>query len=203
MPDAKSKLTDDLVKLRDLASSGPLTLGGFLDALNARGHAFVCLILAIPFLTPIPMPGLSIPFGIMIVVSAVSLAAGIPPWIPSGWRRKQLPAEMLIKALDLALKVFRKIEFLVKPRGRIFVRFPGVTRLSGIAMAICGGLLALPLPPGTNFPPALGVVLVAIGVLEGDSILLGLGYLVVAINALVFGSVTIFGFEFVSGLWHK
>ncbi len=197
------RLSDSLSNLRDLAASGPLTLGRFLDALNARGHAFVCLVLGFPFLTPIPLPGVSIPFGVMIVVVAVCMAAGLPPWMPVSWRDKKLPAELVVKAIEFALKVLRKIEFLIKPRGQIFMKFPGVTRISGLAMAFCGGILALPLPPGTNFPPALGVVLIAMGVLERDSIVLGLGYLVAAINATVIGSIAIFGFEYVASLWHN
>jgi hypothetical protein len=197
------RLSDALSNLRDLAASGPLTLGRFLDALNARGHAFVCLVLGFPFLTPIPLPGVSIPFGVMIVVVAVCMAAGLPPWTPASWRDKKLPAELVVKALEFALKVLRKIEFLIKPRGQIFMKFPGVTRISGLAMAFCGGILAMPLPPGTNFPPALGVVLIAMGVLECDSVILGIGYLVAAINATVIGSIGLFGFEYVARLWHS
>ena len=197
------RLSDALVQLRTLATAGPLTFGGLLDALNSRGHAFVCLVLGFPFLTPVPLPGVSIPFGIMIVVVAFCMVAGLPPWMPTMWRGKVLPAELVLKVIDFALKVLRKIEFLVRPRGQIFMKFPGVMRVSGLAMAFCGGILALPLPPGTNFPPALGVVLIAIGVLESDSIVLGLGYLVAAINATVVGSITLFGFEYVSGLWHN
>ncbi len=197
------RLSDALTKLRDLAASGPLTLGRFLDALNARGHAFVCLVLGFPFLTPIPLPGVSIPFGVMIVVVAFCMAAGLPPWMPASWRAKELPADKVVKAIEFALKVLRKIEFLVRPRGQMFMRFPAVTRISGLAIAFCGGILALPLPPGTNFPPALGIVLIAMGVLERDSVVLGVGYLVAAINATVVGSIAIFGFEYVAGLWHN
>ncbi len=198
-----SRLSADLERLRDLAESGPLTLGGLVDALNARGHAFMCLILGFPFLTPIPLPGVSIPFGVMIVIAAVSMSAGVPPWVPAAFREKELPRAQVSKALGFSLSVLRKVEFLVKPRGRIFLRFPGVVRMAGVAMAACGLLLALPLPPGTNFPPALGIVLVAIGVLEGDSIVLGLGFLVAVINVSVFGAVSVFGFDYVRSLWHK
>lgn len=203
MRDGDTRLSGDLERLQALAEAGPLTLGALIDALNARGHAFVCLILAFPFLTPIPLPGVSIPFGVMIIVAAVSMAIGVPPWVPARLRKKELPREQVAKALGFSLRILRKVEFLVKPRGEMFLRFPGLVRMAGIAMAICGFLLALPLPPGTNFPPALGVVLVAIGVLEGDSIVLGLGLIVAMINAAVFGAVSVFGFDYIRGLWHK
>jgi len=139
----------------------------------------------------------------MIVVVAFCMAAGLPPWIPAAWRGKELPADLVVKAIEFALKVLRKIEFLVRPRGQFFMKFPGLTRISGLAMVFCGGILALPLPPGTNFPPALGVVLISMGVLERDSIVLGLGYLVAAINATIVGSIAVFGFEYVASLWHN
>jgi hypothetical protein len=143
------------------------------------------------------------PFGILIVIAGISMALGIPPWIPSWLRRRAIPQEMLVKVIGMALKVLQKIEFLVKPRGAAFIHFPGLNRVSGLAMAFCGALLALPLPPGTNFPPALGIALVALGVLERDSIVLLLGYLVTCLNATLFGSVAFFGFESITNLWHK
>ncbi len=200
---SESRLSDDLKRLRDLAAAGPITLGAFLEELNARGHAFVCLVLAFPFLTPIPLPGLSVPFGLMILMVSFCMGIGIPPWVPNGLKQKQVPSDVLVKALNLTLKVLDRVEFLVKPRGQIFVRFPGIGQLSGAAIAFCASLLSLPLPPGTNFPPALGIVLVSLGFLEGDSVVLLLGYLVVALNAALFGSVAVFGFETVLGLWHK
>ncbi|MEY4631427.1 MAG: hypothetical protein RIQ81_1547 [Pseudomonadota bacterium] len=197
------RLSGELAALRDMAELRPLTIGDFLAVLNTRGHAFLCLVIGFPFLTPVPLPGVSVPFGLLILIAGISMAAGVAPWIPGWLARKKIPQEIMVKALGITLKVLQKVEFLVKPRGAVFLQLPGLNRLSGLAMAFCGGLLALPLPPGTNFPPALGIVLVALGCLERDSLLLGLGYMVTMLNAAMFGFVAFFGFESVTRLWHN
>ena len=197
------RLSGELANLREMALKGPLTIEQFLAVLNARGHAFLCLVIGFPFLTPVPLPGVSVPFGVLIVIAGVSMAFGVPPWIPGWLGRKSIPQDLLVKVIGIALKVLQKMEFLIKPRGAAIIHMPGLNRVSGIAMAFCGGLLALPLPPGTNFPPALGIVLVALGVLERDSIVLLLGYLVTVLNVTLFGSVAFFGFETIANLWHK
>lgn len=179
-----------------------MTFGEFLDELNHRGHAFLCLVLGFPFLTPLPLPGLSVPFGILILIVSFCMMVGIPPWVPKFLAQKKLPQAPLVKALGFAEKILARLEYLVRPRGAFFVRFPGIKRIAGLAIAACGALLALPLPPGTNFPPALAIVLVAIGVLERDSVVLGLGLLVTVINLLIFSAITVFGFEYLVGLWH-
>lgn len=179
-----------------------MTFGEFLDELNHRGHAFLCLVLGFPFLTPLPLPGLSVPFGILILIVSFCMMVGIPPWVPKFLAQKKLPQAPLVKALEFAEKILARLEYLVRPRGAFFVRFPGIKRIAGLAIAACGALLALPLPPGTNFPPALAIVLVAIGVLERDSVVLGLGLLVTVINLLIFSAITVFGFEYLVGLWH-
>lgn len=196
------RLSGALQALRTLAESKPLTFGAFLDELNHRGHAFLCLVLGIPFLTPLPLPGLSMPFGLLILVVSICMVFGLPPWVPRFLAEKQLPQAPLVKVLDFSAKMLGKLEYLIRPRGIFFAKFPGIRRIAGLSIASCAALLALPLPPGTNFPPALAIVLVALGVLERDSLVLGLGFLVATMNVLIFSAVAVFGFEYIAGLWH-
>jgi hypothetical protein len=66
------------------------------------------------------------------------------------------------------------------------LRHPGVYRFNSLTIAIRGLLLALPLPPGTNFPPALGIFLLSAGMVEEDSLFVLLG------NFIIYSILTVF-----------
>jgi hypothetical protein len=54
-------------------------------------------------------------------------------------------------------------------------------------------VLLLPLPPGTNFPPALCIILMAGGLLERDGRFILAGYLAFALNVVFFALFAIYG----------
>lgn len=66
-------------------------------------------------------------------------------------------------------------------------------RLNGIFMVIAGFLLALPTPPGGNFPPGVALVLLSLGTLEEDAVVTTLGYIAFALNVVLFGAIFYFG----------
>src|SRR5262245_40843190 len=68
-----------------------VTLREVLVALQGRAYLLLVLLLALPFITPIPLPGLSTPFGLAIALVAARLAAGQRPWLPKKLQRKELP----------------------------------------------------------------------------------------------------------------
>lgn len=72
-------------ELRYLASQfgeRPATLGALLAATQGRGIDLLLLLLALPFLTPIPLLGLSTPFGLVVGLIGMRLAVGRRPWLP-------------------------------------------------------------------------------------------------------------------------
>src|SRR5919109_4003593 len=51
--------------------AGGLTLQALLERLGDRGLLIFCMVLTIPFLLPVSIPGSSIPFGVVIALIAV------------------------------------------------------------------------------------------------------------------------------------
>ncbi len=59
-------LSSQLARLAAGLSDRPVRLGELSDALQVRGQSALMMVLAFPFITPVPLPGLSTVFGMAI-----------------------------------------------------------------------------------------------------------------------------------------
>jgi hypothetical protein len=138
-------------------------------------HALVVLFLSLPFLTPIPLPGLSLVLGTVIALSGVAIILGKPIWLPHFVGKQKISGHLLEKIFSTGSRVLLKFEHLIRPRMDNLLGGKLGRLLSGLLIFFSGVILALPLPPGTNFPPALICVILALGLLERDRLLTFLG----------------------------
>lgn len=188
-------LSREFQEIEDLCNHGGITLRRILDHIHGRGEAMLTLILAVPFLIPIPLPGLSIPFGVLIVIFGFSLSTGWKPWLPDKWLHHRMPDDLIRRFCGSARKFLHKVEKCIRPRYPWFHKNRVFKGAAGAMITACGMLLALPLPPGTNAPPAAAIVCLSVALLEGDGLLLGLGYMLFAFNAAFFTLIPILGYE--------
>ena len=99
------KLSVELGDLRQAAGDRAVTLREVIQVLGGRAYMLLVLLLALPFITPIPLPGLSTPFGLAIGLIAFRLSLGQRPWLPKKLQRKVLPAGFIGKVFGFAEKV--------------------------------------------------------------------------------------------------
>ena len=194
-----SQVIEDLLKVCD---QGDLTLGAFLSELSVYGHMLVCLACAAPFLLPVPLPGLSTVFGFVICVASLQIAFNQDPWVPGSWRNRQIPAGVAKKIFTALLRVTRYTEKAIKPRLRFFARHPGAVRFNGVVIFVISLLLSLPMPPGFNAPPALAIIVLALGSLEHDGLAVMVGHLLSILNLALFGGFFVLGYEGLQALLH-
>lgn len=180
-----------------------LTLGKLLHELSVYGHMLVCLMFSVPFLLPVPLPGLSTLFGFVICVASIQVMLGQDPWVPQSWREYKISAEILAKMFEAARRVLQKTEKLIKPRLKFFAHHPGFVRFNGFIILLTAVLLSLPMPPGFNAPPALAIIVLTIGSLEKDGIMVIGGYLLAVVNALLFGAFFTLGLEGLQAILDK
>jgi len=171
------KLSEEIAALRDRFAEAPLTLGDVVNVLQGRAWTFVLILLALPFITPIPLPFLSTPFGMAIGLISLRLALGQRPWLPKRLLEKPLPPGFFGKVLQFAGRVLRVLERLLRPRLSWLAEAPLFVRLHALVMLAGALVLLLPLPvPFTNAFPAWMIVLIAGGLLERDGVAVAAGY---------------------------
>ena len=175
------RLSTDLRELLREAAGRSTTLGELERMLKGRGFGMFLLLLALPFTFPIAIPGLSVPFGLVIMLIGLRLAAGQKPWLPAFILRREISYALLEKTVGIGLKLAVKMERVVKPRMHFLQRWPGMLNLIGLGIASGGLLLSLPLPPlipFSNTIPAFAVLFLTAGMIERDGLLVLVGHIV-------------------------
>ena len=172
-----------------LRGEGEKTLGGLIDFFGNRAFAIAfVMLMAVPAL-PLPTGGATHVFEAIVVLLALQLIAGRQRiWLPGRWREREISTEG--RFLTTLLKVIRWLERFSRPRlSYLFGR-----RLSNVVfglLVVGGSVAAFVAPPfsGLDTLPALGVVLVSLGVLMEDILLVAVGVVVgvvgVALEILV------------------
>lgn len=171
---------EPLVKLADILSLAEERIFGFL-----------LVILALPSALPIPAPGYSIPFGILIFVLAVQLLTGAKsPWLPQRMMNSSIKLKTAQGVVSTAIPWLRRIEAITRPRmtylctslpGRIFI---------GSAIALMSISMMIPIP-GTNTLPAIGIFVTGFGLQEDDGAITLGGLVLCLMGAILSGSILI------------
>jgi hypothetical protein len=163
------RLSVEVERLIGLLEKRPMPLEEMIALLHGRAYNLLLIILALPFCTPIPLPGLSMPFGSIIAIIGARLGLAQKPWLPRRLLEMQIKPGLMIPVLRAVQRMARGVELLLRPRLSWLAEFTPLHRLYGAIIFSCGLLLLLPLPiPFSNLLPAATVVLLASGVLERD-----------------------------------
>ena len=150
--------------IRTMPAEG-LTLQGLLDRLGDRGLLILCMVLTMPFLLPVSIPGSSIPFGVLIALIAVGLVTHRAPWLPARLMNRRLARGHVVPMLEKGARLFARLERLIHPRLWPLTHGATVGRFNGILLGLTGLLMMAPLPlPLSNTLPAYGVLFLARGV---------------------------------------
>jgi hypothetical protein len=168
-----------------LTGEGDKTVGGLAEVFGKRAFALVFVLLLGPTSLPIPTGGATHVFEIIAVLGALELIAGREEiWLPRRWRAVELrPEGRFARSL---LKTIRALERLSRPRLTFLFGHRLSNAAFGLVVAI-GTVAAFVAPPFTGLDtlPALGVVLVSLGVLLEDAVAVVAGLVVMAAGIAV------------------
>ena len=168
---------------------GAVTFNQLLAGSEGRGLFLVIILLCLPFITPITIPGVSTVLGPIIGLLAWRLALGRPPHLPAKFGARAVPDSFRKILLGGGVKFLRFIERGVKPRRTFWMRWR-VTRLgNALLLVFMAFLMALPLPPFpplTNTLPSYAIILVAASMMEEDGVMIWPGYAVAAGTVVYF-----------------
>jgi hypothetical protein len=197
--DIPQRLSAQLRQLADREEHDELTLGGLMDELQGRVYTLLLLVLALPMCQPVPLPGLSTPFGVAIALLGLRFALSQRPWMPKRLLATKLSGNFFPAVMRGGARVLGVFEKLLHPRMTGVFEFGQTRFLAGAIVCLCGLLLLLPLPiPGTNMLPALTVILTAAAFSERDGYCLiaaGVAFLLTLafFGAIVWGGAEIIG----------
>ena len=194
--------SEEFRRLAELCAGETVSIKVLMGEMRPRDHALLTLVLSAAFLHPVPMMGLSIPLGLVILFAGARMAMGKGPWVPAAWRDRPMPARFFRTVFRAFAAVMRPVEGLLRPRGKGVAATVWVRRANGVGLALAGCFIIIPLPPPTNFPPALAGFVLSVGVLEDDLLFIGLGWGFLALNALLFGAIAVYGLDGVVAAWN-
>ena len=196
------KLSEELAMILREFEVETVTLREVLGLLHGRGYVLLVMLLALPFCTPVPLPGLSTPFGLIITIIGARLALGAKPWLPSRLLDTRLPPAIFAKVFAFTRKIILAFERLLRPRLLWVTATPRREQLHGVPIVVCALMLLLPLPvPFSNIIPAWGIMLIAGGLLERDGAFIIAGYVASLITIAFFAAIAIFGVEALDFIW--
>jgi len=196
---AISAVADRLAKTLD--QSG-LTVAQLVFALEGKGHAAIMAVLSLPFCFPIQVPGLSTPFGFILIFSGLRIAFGQDPWLPGWLMVREIPKPTALGLLKGLRWIAVPAEKILHPRLPGLCRNVALHRTNGMLVAFLAILLALPLPiPFSNLLAAVPILLISLALLEDDGAFLIAGYLAAIPCVVFFGALFLYGPKTVKSLW--
>jgi len=188
------RLSEALDATRREICGHQVTLRELLALVGEQGLLVFCAILAMPFLLPVTLPLMSTALGAPMLLIGVAVTLNRVPWLPDRLLDHALPSLTVQHVLERAIRTADRFEHLVRPRLLGLTGTPLVNVLHGIALVIAVLALMAPLPliPFANTLPAIGVILLCLGMAERDGVLLLLGHLFVLVSALYVGTLLYF-----------
>lgn len=161
------------------SNGGGVTIHRLLERTEGRGLYLVVMLLSLPFIVPVSIPGVSTVLGLIIALLCLRLALGLPPRLPKFLGERPLPPQMERNILTGSVKFLRFVEKLVKPRRTRWMSLRLAVSVNALLMTLMGFLLALPFPPVpplTNALPCYSLILLAASMMEEDGVLIWFAY---------------------------
>ena len=163
-----------------LSGEGERTLGSLVEVFEEKSFAIAfVLLLGVPAL-PLPTGGVTHVFEIISVLLALELIVGRHTiWLPQRWCNLNIAGPTQTKFLNGLMKMIRFLERYSKPRLTILFDHRISNAIFGLLIIVStvGAFLAPPFT-GLDTLPALGGVLVSLGVLLTDIVVVAAGVLV-------------------------
>ncbi len=164
-----------LSALEEVKALPEITIGKVVDSLGEESIIVLCLISILPFLQPIPIPGLSTILGLIAALQGVALVIWSKPILTQKLRAVHITHErfeLILKAAKKVTGFTAKIANLKHP----IMRTRPVHIFGGICITLSAIFLSLPLPiPFSNAIPAFSIFFICVAILEEDLSLFVLG----------------------------
>jgi hypothetical protein len=172
------------------------------DIFGEDGAPLTIVFLCLPFLFPMPLPGISTAFGAAIIALTLRILLPGRTRLPAVTERVKLKGKMVHTIGEKGRSYVGRLERYLKPRATPLVVGPGRV-VACLAMISSSVALALPIPPVipfTNTLPGVAITLFAVALLTRDGVAALLGHVMHIASWAYFISVAGVAFAFVREL---
>jgi hypothetical protein len=113
---ARLCLSEELALIVERSTKEVVRVEHVISFLHDRAYTFLLRLLSLPFVQPIPVPGLSSPFGVLIALLGLGLMIDRKPWLPRYLLNLELPKSFLESTLGFLRRLVRTLEMVLRPR---------------------------------------------------------------------------------------
>jgi hypothetical protein len=163
-----------------------------LESLGPASFCFLCLLLSLPFLQPIPLGPYTWASAAAFMACGWQMSRGRRvPLLPKGLRKLRLHGKGWVAALRLCQKTLWLGRKICRPRQQFWVTGRAGEHLVGWLILTGGALLAIPMAslPFNNAFPAAMIVFAALSWLERDGVMVILSLAAGALSVAYFAGV--------------
>lgn len=164
-----------------------MTVGHVLQIFGVRGFGFLIFLLALMNIVMFMVPGLSLILGLPLIIVTVQMVLGFrTPLIPAFVRRRTINRALLMRGLDVGSRSMVALEKHFRPRLWLIAGHH-MDRLHSVLALFMAVLMTLPIP-FVNLPPSLGLIALALGMIQRDGLFIISSYLIATWCLWLFGS---------------
>lgn len=192
-PHDTRKISDLLTELGRNGTGDRVKLGDLVSVLGDRAFSISMLILALPNAVGLgAIPGLSTVFGLPQIFLALQMAVGLErPWLPQWLLGRTIARKDLDTMITKSMPYLLRIEKVLRPRWEVMSSYVAERCLGAVFVALAS-VVSLPIPFG-NQPPAIGIALISLGLVERDGLFIVFGLIASVIAVAIAAAVVLAG----------
>lgn len=194
--------SESLQKLALKRKNGKTKISEIMEDFHENGILLAMVFFALPVAVPLPYPpGFTTIMGIPLVILSIQMLFGSKKVrLPSKINNYEIKNSTLKMISDKIVPIVETIEKYMKPR-LSFAKSVYCEQFIGLACLIAALAVALPIPL-TNAIPALGITVMALGLLNRDGVIIISGFVIGAIGLLIALSAVIASWMAIKYLFH-
>jgi hypothetical protein len=187
--DSQQTLSETLKQTASSLTGEKVTVRQLMELVGEQGLLFFCMVLTIPFLVPVSIPGVSTVFGAVIILISIGITMNRLPWLPNRIMQREFATESLAPTLHRGAEMFKRMDQWVRPRLGFLTEGAAINRINGLALLFGGILLIFPFGfiPFSNTFPGWAILFLAVGMLQRDGLFILIGYILLVVTVIYFG----------------
>ncbi len=167
-----SQKIDDLA--HNCSGRQKMTIQEIFDLMDMAVKTFIAWIVYLPLILCFQIPVFWIVVSLLIIWQGIRTAQHKRIWLPKKLIKMHVKGDDFARLISYAIPFLKNLEKIAHPRGTIYQHHPMLLSFNGCMMALGGCFLLFPI--GTSIVPGLGLLLLALGIIEEDILWMSCAY---------------------------